>query len=269
MTEHKLSIVERGAGEPLVVIPGIQGRWEYTRPAVDALAASFRVITFPLADEPSSGFAFDAARGFDSYADQVLAVLNERRIERATICGISFGGLIALRFAAAHPDRVLNLVLVSTPGPGWHLKRRHELYARMPWLAGPLFLAEAPWRLRAEVAAAFPVGGARRRFAGRQLALLLSAPLSLPRLAARARLIAASSAATWAARITCPTLIVTGEPTLDHVVPANSTTEYHHLVRGAVSMILERTGHLGSVTKPDLFASRIRDFINGQHHAAA
>ena len=36
-----------------MLIPGIQGRWEYIGPAVDALASSFRVITFALCDEPA------------------------------------------------------------------------------------------------------------------------------------------------------------------------------------------------------------------------
>ena len=56
-------IVEQGHGTPLVLIPGIQGRWEYMRPAVDALSDYFRVITFPLCGERVSAHAFDASRG--------------------------------------------------------------------------------------------------------------------------------------------------------------------------------------------------------------
>ena len=37
----------------VVLVPGIQGRWEYLAPAVDALAPSHRVITFSLRAEPS------------------------------------------------------------------------------------------------------------------------------------------------------------------------------------------------------------------------
>ena len=264
-----MDIIERGAGEPVVVIPGIQGRWEYVRPAVEALAASFRVITFPLGDERSSGFRFEPSRGFDNYSDQVLWALNEARIDRATICGISFGGLIALRFAAAHPDRTKVLVLASAPGPLWHLKKRHQVYARVPWLAGPLFLAESPWRLRHELAAAFPASGPRRRFARSQLGLLLKAPLSLSRMARRALLISSSDASVVAARVTAPTLVITGERELDHVVPVVGSSEYLRLIPGARGAIIERTGHLGSITKPEVFAMLIRDFVNGQHHAAA
>ena len=61
-----MKIVDRGSGIPIVVIPGIQGRWEWMSPTVDALAARCRVITFSLADEPSAewptrGTGFDAS----------------------------------------------------------------------------------------------------------------------------------------------------------------------------------------------------------------
>src|SRR5204863_2957730 len=126
------------------------------RPAVDVLAESYRVITFPLCDEKAAAAPFRRGDGFNPYAAQVEAVLDEKKIDRAAVCGISFGGLIALRFAASAPSRVSALVLASVPGPGFHLKRRHRLYARVPWLFGPLFAAESPSRLRVEVHPALP-----------------------------------------------------------------------------------------------------------------
>src|SRR5882672_1477819 len=151
-----MRIIERGNGAPLIVIPGVQGRWEYVEPAIAALAERFRVITFALAGERASGLPFDEARGLDNYVDQIFAAVRDRGLERAAICGISFGGLAALRFAAAAPERTSALVLVSTPGPPWHLKRRHEVYTRFPWIFMPLFLAETPLRLRREMRAALP-----------------------------------------------------------------------------------------------------------------
>jgi pimeloyl-ACP methyl ester carboxylesterase len=257
-----MKIVEQGTGPPLVLIPGLQGRWEYVRPAVDALSSAFRVITFPLCDEPSSDFEFDEGRGFDSYVEQVRAVLDHRRIDRAIVCGISFGGLIALRFAAAHADRTSALVLASTPGPGWHLRRRHEVYARLPSLLGPLFLAETPWRLRRELATAFPEHSTRLRFAGLQLRTLVRAPLSLARMACRARLIATIDAFAECARISAPTLIVTGERALDHVVSVDDSVGYVSSIRGARGVVLEHTGHLGWMTRPADFAAVVREFVD-------
>jgi pimeloyl-ACP methyl ester carboxylesterase len=107
---------ELGGGRPLVLIPGIQGRWEWMRPAVDALAARFRVITFSLPGERRSGLP---PRVFDAHADQVDEVLDRAAVDRAIICGVSYGGLVALRYATRRPARVDRLVLVSTPGPRW------------------------------------------------------------------------------------------------------------------------------------------------------
>src|SRR5262245_1735814 len=108
-----MNVIDQGNGPTLVLIPGLQGRWEYVRPAVDALSRSFRVLTFSLCDEPRAQCAFDSARGFDSYVDQIRGVLDEARVKRATICGISFGGAVALHFAAVEPARCDKLVLVS------------------------------------------------------------------------------------------------------------------------------------------------------------
>ena len=249
------------SGQPLVLIPGIQGRWEYMRSAVEALAESFRVLTFPLCGEPTSGVAFDPRLGLDNYVAQVVAILDLQRIDRAAICGVSFGGLAAVRFAATHPERTAALILASTPGPRWQLRGRHQIYARMPWLFGLLFLAESPFRLRRELAAAFPRRGDRVRFGMQQLRTLIAAPLSLSRMAERARLVATIDCVDDYRRVKAPTLVVTGEPHLDCIVPVESSTEYARLIPGARSAVLERTGHLGSMTRPRAFARLVEEFV--------
>ena len=264
-----MRIVEHGNGTPLVLIPGIQGRWEYMRPAIDALARHFRVVTFPLCGERASGVPFDENRGLDNYADQIASALTQTGIPHATICGVSFGGLAAIRFAATRPQSTDALILVSTPGPGWRLRPRHEMYSQLPWLFGPLFLAESPWRLRAELKAAFPDRGARRAFRRGVLRTLVSAPVSLPNMAARARLLSGVDLRQDCARIAAPTLVVTGEPSLDYVVPAEGSSAYAQLIANARAAVIERTGHLGSVTRPDQFAGMVKDFVDGKRHAAA
>jgi pimeloyl-ACP methyl ester carboxylesterase len=256
-------IVEQGHGTPLVLIPGIQGRWEYMRPAVEALSEYFRVITFPLCGERASTHAFDASRGLDAYADQVSSVLDEAHVSHGIVCGVSFGGVVAVRFAAAHPDRAAALVLASTPAPVWRLRPRHEIYVRAPWLFGPVFLAESPWRLRAELVAAFPDPGERWRFRQAVLRTLVGAPLSLSRMAERARLMNGMDLRADCARIAAPTLVVTGERGLDHVVPADDSANYARLISNARAVVVERTGHLGSITRPDAFASIVHEFIDG------
>lgn len=253
-----MQIVDRGSGPPLVLIPGLQGRWEYLRPAVDALSSSFRVLTFSL-----------GAGDLDGCAQQVASVLAEKRIARATICGVSFGGLIAVRFAAQHPSRCDALILASTPRPVLRLRPRHKMYVRAPWIFGPVFLVETPWRLRPEIRAAIPDARTRRLFSLQALGTAFSAPVSLSRMAARARLISSVDVRPDCERITAPTLIVTGERDLDRVVPVEGSTEYLALIPNAQAVVLARTGHLGSITRPDAFAALVRAFTEGHRHAAA
>lgn len=264
-----MSIVERGKGQPLVLVPGLQGCWEYLEPTIEALAGWFRVVTFPLCGERASQLKFDVARGLDNYTDQIRAALDDREIERAIVCGISFGGIAALRFAAEHPARTSGLVLVSTPGPIWHLRARHRVYARAPWLFAPVFVAETPFRLRRELQTTFPDRRARWRFAAAQIRSLAAARLSLPRMAQRARLITMMNLADDCARVSVPTLIVTGETALDRVVPVAGTLEYERRIAGARAVVLAGTGHLGSVTKPGEFARVVRTFSRGIRNAAA
>ena len=274
-----MELIERGSGPPLVLIPGLQGRWEYLRPAVDALSAWFRVLTFSLddarADTPVGPYSPDGGAdprirpGLDLYADHIASLMSKARVERATICGVSFGGLIAVRFASAHPTRCDALILASTPRPRLRLRPRHEMYLRAPWIFGPLFLAETPFRLRPEIRSAIPHATARRQFSLRQLRTAFGAPVSLSAIAGRARMISTEDVTSDCARITAPTLVVTGEAHLDHVVPVEGSSEYLRLIPNARAAVLERTGHLGSITRPDAFAAIVHAFTEGHRHAAA
>jgi pimeloyl-ACP methyl ester carboxylesterase len=264
-----LPIAEFGSGAPLIVVPGIQGRWEYVRPAVEALAAHFHVITFALAGEPASGLTFDTARGLDNYADQIARVMDERGLERAAVCGISFGGLGALRFAASAPGRVSALVLVSTPGPGWRQARRHAFYARFPWLCMPLFVAETPLRLHREITRAIPRWRARAAFSIDQTVNLMTAPISVASLAERARILDRIDVAGDCARVSGATLIITGEHELDRIVPVAGTAGYAELIAGARLASIANTGHLGCNTQPAEFANIVRTFVEKRDHAAA
>ena len=134
---------------------------------------------------------------------------------------------------------------------------------------GTLFFAEGPWRLWGEVAAALPGSSERARFLWGQARTALHAPLSPPAMAARARLIGEVQLNADCADVAAPTLVVTGEPALDRVVPVAATTEYLRLIRGARLERLPDTGHLGCVTRPELFEATVKAFLDGQIDAAA
>jgi pimeloyl-ACP methyl ester carboxylesterase len=88
-------------------------------------------------------------------------------------------------------------------------------------------------------------------------------------MAERARSISTLDLADDCARIAAPTLVVTGEPGLDHVVPREGASAYIQTISGARGAVIERTGHLGVITRPDAFASLVRAFVEGQLNAAA
>jgi pimeloyl-ACP methyl ester carboxylesterase len=254
-------MVDRGRGTPIVLIPGLQGRWEWMRPAVDALAQKHRVISYSLCDERSSPFPCDPARGFENYIEQVAQVLDRAGLERAVIAGVSYGGLIATEFAARYPHRVTALVLASALHASWRPNALQQRYLDAPMWMSPLFVATAPLRMRPEVAAALPSVAARLRFTATHGARVVAAPTSPLRMARR---IAWAQAHRFAnpATIAAPALIVTGEADLDMVVPVSITCRYLDDLRSAQHVTLERTGHIGLVTRPDAFAGVLERFVN-------
>lgn len=250
---------DTGRGPVVVLVPGVQGRWEWMRPAVDALARHCRVITFSLCGEPGS--RCEATGGFERYARQIDMALAQAQVDAAAICGISFGGLIGLYYAARRPDRVRALALVSTPGPRWRPDRRQQRYLAHPRLMAPVFAAGAPFRLWPEVAAALPDVRDRLRFVIRHTARVATAPIVPALMAERICLSQTVAFERECQAIDAPTLVVTGEPRLDRIVPPESTAEYVHLIRGACAATMERTGHIGLVTRPRQFGELIGDFV--------
>ena len=252
-----MKIVDRGSGIPIVVVPGIQGRWEWMSPAVDALAARCRVITFSLADEPSARWP-TRGTGFDAYVEQVAQALDARGLERAVICGVSYGGLVAAAFARRYPARVAGLALVSAIPPSWRPDARATFFMHSPNLLLPLFLLGA-LRLYPEFAAAY--GGWWRGIwpSIRQGALALAHFPAPARMARRASL-AADAAVNGLASVQLPVLVVTGEAGLDRVVPTELTAEYTRTWPHAAAVTLARTGHLGLVTRSGEWARIIAGF---------
>ena len=254
-------LIDRGSGTPIVLIPGLQGRWEWMRPAVDALARRHRVITFSLCDERTSPFPCDPDKAFENYVEQVEIALDRAAVEKAVIAGVSYGGLIATEYAARRPQRVQGLVLANALHKTWHPNPQQSRFLKAPRLMSPLFVATAPQRMRAELAAAFPRFFARLKFSvsfGSNVLFALTSPARM------ARRIEWSSRHRFAdaSRIAAPTLIVTGEPDLDRVVPVDVTCRYLDELHSAEHVVLKRTGHNGLVTRPDEFADVLGRFVD-------
>ena len=255
-----MKIIDCGSGAPIVIVPGIQGRWEWMSPAVDAMARRGRVITFSLADEPTCRADFDADTGFDCYVEQVRAALDQAGVERACVCGVSYGGLIAAAFAARHPDRVSSLLLVSALPPSWVPDARVRRYLRWPRLLMPLFLL-ASLRMYKEIAAARPGRLDAISTAAAHARNALTHMSSPDRMARRVRLIESLTLGRELEGVALPTLVVTGEAALDRVVPVQLTEEYVRIFPHAERVTLGSTGHLGLITRPAEFAAAVMPFV--------
>jgi 2-hydroxy-6-oxo-octa-2,4-dienoate hydrolase len=115
----KTNYLEAGKGDPVVLIhgsgPGVTAyaNWRLVLPA---LAEEFHVIAPDMVGFGFSERPAQARYGLEVWADQVLGLLDALEIPKASLVGNSFGGAIAMRVAAQHPDRVDRLVLMGSMG---------------------------------------------------------------------------------------------------------------------------------------------------------
>jgi pimeloyl-ACP methyl ester carboxylesterase len=251
----------QGDGPPLVLVPGMQGRWEWMTPTVEALARRFRVASYSLCGEPGApplgaSFAGDLTR-----LDDVCRALGP---EPVVLVGVSLGGRIAVHYAAAHPERVRALVLASAPGPGFTLPPDQARWLAAPRRSLPAFALGAPGRMLPELRNVFPSWAERLCFAGRMLWHVARAPMSAPRAATRVHLVLADDVTAVAPKVSAPTLIVTGEDGLDRLVPPENTRLYGRYMSRTTIARLDGTGHMGTVTRARTFAAMVGDFV-GAH----
>jgi 3-oxoadipate enol-lactonase len=225
------------------------------QPPLAALARRCRTISYSLAP----------ATAFEQLLAQLDAMLDARNIERAAICGVSFGGRVAAAYAATRPARTAALVIVSSPGPSWRPSPVQAGYLDRPWLSTPSFLISSPARMWPEIAAAIPGCRKQIRFAIAHGFRILAAPIVPAAMAARMRLPMPFDLADACRRVTAPTLVVSGDPELDRVVAAASTREFVSLIPGAKYEMMRDTGHIGLVTQPDRFAEIVGTFVNAVH----
>lgn len=103
---------DSGAGPPVILGHSFLCSGKMWREQVPALAGKFRVINPDLRGHGRSGEVDRPYSLYDAVSD-MLAVLDRLGIERAMWCGLSIGGMVALRAALSCPERVSGLILLD------------------------------------------------------------------------------------------------------------------------------------------------------------
>ncbi len=112
---QKIKYLDAGSGPAVVLLHGLGGNstnWAFSTPA---LAAKFRVIApdqvgFGQSDKPLINYRVG------TYVDFLDKLLEQLRVERATLVGNSMGGWVAALYAVRYPSKVERLVLVDSAG---------------------------------------------------------------------------------------------------------------------------------------------------------
>src|SRR5881628_1145126 len=138
-----------GHGPPVVVLHGGPGaHHDYLLPQYDHLAEGGRALLYY--DQRGGGRSpvpRDVPVGWREHVADLEALRGYWELDRLTVVGYSWGGLLALLYALEHPDRIARLALVSSAPvtAAWRDEFERRFSARMaePWIA----------RSRAELAA--------------------------------------------------------------------------------------------------------------------
>lgn len=108
----RVKYADRGSGICIVFVPGVAGTGDWFNYQIFGLSDHYRIISYDLRQ-----CRWKAARSsytLDQLVDDLDRLLSALHIHEAAIAGHSLGGLIALQFALAHPDRCSLLILSST-----------------------------------------------------------------------------------------------------------------------------------------------------------
>jgi pimeloyl-ACP methyl ester carboxylesterase len=115
----KIHYVTAGKGQPVVLIHGLHASAEmnWNLPGVVAeLAKDHQVIALDLPGHGQSDRPNDEAAYGLQVVEDVALLLDHLKIKQAHIVGYSLGGMVAVKFMATHPERVLS---GTVAGMGW------------------------------------------------------------------------------------------------------------------------------------------------------
>ncbi|HUG76482.1 MAG TPA: alpha/beta hydrolase [Burkholderiales bacterium] len=260
----KLHYEEAGSGTPIVFVHEFAGDLRSWDPQLSHFSRRYRCIAYNARGYPPS----DVPESFERYSqdrarDDVLAVLDGLKIERAFIVGLSMGGFASLHFGIKYSPRALGLV-VGGCGYGAEPARREE-FQRSSRANADLILKEG----MAKFAATYGHNATRLQLRDkdprgfelyiRDLSEHSPKGSANTMLGYQARRPSLYDLKKEMAGITAPTLVMCGDEddaTLEPSLLMKRTIPHLGLV------VLPRTGHGMNLEDPALFNRLVEDFFH-------
>lgn len=205
-------------------------------------------------DAPSGPYTVERLAG------DVVALLDRLGIERTHLCGLSLGGLVALRLAAGHPERVDRAVFANTAArigtaEAWQARIDAVRAGGMAAIREPVLarFLSSPFRHR-------------RPDIARWLGEMLEATPADGYTAACAALRDADLGP-LVGTIRAPSLVIAGE--LDEATPPAQAEALQAAIPGSKLVLFAGTGHLSNLERPDAFGRTILAFLTEPTPAGA
>ncbi|MCA1731970.1 MAG: alpha/beta hydrolase [Acidobacteria bacterium] len=248
-----------GAGPPVILLNGGLMSIASWDSITASLAGEFQLLRCDLRGQLlSPGPRLSMAR----HAAEVVELLDHLSIRRAHVVGTSFGGEVAMRLAADHPERVDRLVILTATD---RLTRemvdatlRFELAARAAadgGDGGEVFRILAPTAFSRAFLEAQPDDFVETR--ARQIAAL---PLSFfDGLAGVMRTLRETDLSDAFPRIAAPTLVIGAA--LDETFPVEHSRAIAEKIAGSQLLILEGSGHAAVVEATGEVVRATRSFL--------
>lgn len=245
-----IGVLEGGGGEavPIVFLHGVGSDKSVWRPQVAHFGRSRRALAL---DYPGYGESDPApGAGRDDFAAAMLAAMDALDIDRAHVCGLSLGGVIAIAMHAAAPDRCASLVLADSfavhPDGKAICQRSIDASRTMPMRdlaearVDMLLGSAATGELRAEV-----------------VETMAAIDPDAYRMGAEAVWLADQRDRAIAIRV--PTLVICGDE--DRITPPTLSQELAALIPFADLAIIGASGHLANAEQPALFNMNVDVFL--------
>ena len=239
--------------DPVLFLHGMggAGKWEAFHMAMGTVALTY----VPQLPGWQEGQAPEGIASVQDYADLAVGFLDSVGIDRVILGGHSIGAWIALRLAAAHPDRVSRLILANAMGldvpeaPAANLgDMDEESFAKAAFSRLGLIATAQPDGFGAEWENVRRGPEFERQWKGRGLvAGLIEGPCSDPELTNQIGSIAND------------TLLVWGR--LDGITPIQHGDALRAAMPNSRLDVIERCGHLPMSEKPETFNRIIRNYL--------